>query len=130
MFWVWRRCGQTVRRIKLGRLRSLVERQLFLTMKTFSKPLMELHAMTQRVEALEFCRMTPHHTYVIDEFKELQRTTREESTKPKIGEIADTAQAVRHKTVLHAMANDALLGIGRSLCGGRDAGTTAPRFDP
>ena len=88
-------CFQAVRQIRFERLRRSVAQKLFLGMETFSQPLIDLHAKLHKIQEMSFCSVTPHHTYLLEDFKELQRSMREQNTKPRLGEVADDVQQVR-----------------------------------
>lgn len=86
---------QVVRQSLFKRLRKRIGRQLFLTLPTFSSPLIDLHSKMHEIQNLDFCPAFPHRTCPLDEFKDLQSRNRESSTRPRLGEIADCVQMVR-----------------------------------
>lgn len=85
---------QGVRRKNFKAVRSEVEKQLFAVRPTYAGALRQIQSAVAELSSVSFAYANPNHTYALQEYGELQSTTREHKAKPALDSIVDRIQKV------------------------------------
>eukprot|EP00798_Chlamydomonas_sp_ICE-L_P012760 gene12760-16011_t len=90
----FRRWHKGVRQKNFNRIKSTIEASLFLAKPTFCPALSQLFGAANEIRMVNFTTANPNHLYNLQDYAELQITTREQKARPALETIVDKMQKV------------------------------------
>jgi dynein heavy chain len=83
-----------VRQKNFNRVKKVIEGNLFQAKPTFLPHLKQIMAAADKIRLVNFSYANPSHLYNLQEYSDLQATTRDQKARPALEQIVDEMQKV------------------------------------